>query len=583
MKPAALPLPDTGERQYGHHHEKERCGAHLYGDHDHGHTSFSETDPLWLRYQHRTSSPQTLLKGGGLFGFSFAFNRHSGCHRLRIPVPIGRTRRVCQAIYPPRRHSMRKCGDILLAIITLLKAFCLRMLKLGASPWPSQEKTAVGVQNRVAICCFPNCAYLSETSRMIAVYKRLIANGERAIMATHGGTYESVLKAEGIRFDYVPPIMTHEQAQAFVAANRSDAGWRTALRFYRTDELREHVRAELAFFREKQISVVLTGWTLSTAISARAAGIPLAVSHMGSYVPPVLGKTGIPIPGLSPALERRLLRFISESWLNRFYNWSLGLPFWSKPYNIVARELGIAPFTGFMDQLLGDVTLVTDTPEILGMSRADLESWRPGNPRAYSRQSRLKYVGAIYAQLFGDVPDDVRAFLDTDKPKVFVALTSSTPAYVAGVYSLLQEMEDVKAVFVSTIHDTNFEKLSHIMVKRHLPSHRVMPLVDLAIIHGGQGSVQTAIASGVPVIGFPLQGEQLFNLKLIERHGAGRCLSLGAARKGNFGRIVKEILGDGSFRTNMQRLKSHQDRYDGAENAARVLHELLVDHQRQPP
>jgi hypothetical protein len=44
----------------------------------------------------------------------------------------------------------------------------------------------------------------------------------------------------------------------------------------------------------------------------------------------------------------------------------------------------------------------------------------------------------------------------------------------------------------------------------------IMPLVDLAVIHGRQGSVQTAVASGKPVIGFPLQTKQRFNPELIQ-------------------------------------------------------------------
>jgi len=60
----------------------------------------------------------------------------------------------------------------------------------------------------MTICCFPNCVYLSETSRMIAVYRRFLAKEEKAIIATHGGTYEFILKEEKIPFHYVIPIMS---------------------------------------------------------------------------------------------------------------------------------------------------------------------------------------------------------------------------------------------------------------------------------------------------------------------------------------------------------------------------------------
>lgn len=421
----------------------------------------------------------------------------------------------------------------------------------------------------MAICCFPNCAYLSETSRMIAIYKRLFAKREKVIIATHGGTYEFVLKEERIPFEYVAPIMSNERSQEFVAANRGERGLQG---FYKIDELREHVQSEIDFFKENNISLVLTGFTLSNAVSTRAAKIPLAVTHLGSWVPPIFErKMGVPGP---PMTEKPFISLIPESWLINFYNWMMPrAKLFTKPFNVIAKELHIEPFRGILDVFMGYLTLVTDAPEILGISKDELENWTPKNHKFYSRKPQLKYVGAIYAKLFGDVPEDVKAFLNTDKPKVYVALTSSRPDYVSAVYSTLMDM-DVRAIFCSTTHPKNFKKSPNILIKKYLPSHKVMPLVDVAIIHGGQGSVQSAIASGIPMVGFPLQPEQKFNLKQLERHGAGICLPLRILKKGNFRAVIEKILSDNSFKTNMQRLKSYQDRYDGVENVAKALQEL---------
>lgn len=414
----------------------------------------------------------------------------------------------------------------------------------------------------MTICCFPNCAYLSETSRMIAVYKKLLAKGEKAIIATHGGTYEFVLKSEGIPFHYVKPLMSNERSQEFVATNRME---RPHKGFYKIDELRLHVQSEIQFFKDKKVSVVLTGFTLSNALSTRAAGIPYVVTHLGSFVPPVLERKIKPWHDA----QSPITRLMPVSWKIRLTNWL----FFTKPFTIIAKELQVEPLLGFYDIMMGDLTLVTDAPEILGLPPDELENWTPKNPQFLSRKPRLKYVGPIFAKLFGEVPEDVKTFLDTEKPKLYAALTSSRPDYISAVYSTLKHM-DIKAVFCSTTHSTRFKKSPNILIKEHLPSHKVMPLVDLVIIHGGQGSVQTAIASGAPLIGFPLHGEQQFNLKMIERHGAGICLPLKTLKKGNLRAVIEKILDDNSFKTNMQRLKSFQDRYHGAENTAIALQEL---------
>ncbi|HOW84246.1 MAG TPA: hypothetical protein PK573_16910, partial [Spirochaetota bacterium] len=232
------------------------------------------------------------------------------------------------------------------------------------------------------------------------------------------------------------------------------------------------------------------------------------------------------------------------------------------------------PFTGALDLMMGDLTLVTDTPEILGVAKDKMEDWKPCNPRLYSRSPRLRYVGALFARLFGGLPEDVRQFLDTPKPKLYIALTSSRLDYIEAAYSLVKDM-DAKSVLVTTVHGNRLNSTDTVLVKAHLPSHLVMPLVDCAVIHGGQGSTQTAIASGTPVVGFPFHGEQSMNLKLIENARAGYCLPLRYLKKTELVRkYVERILSDDSFKRNMRRLKHLQDRYNGAENAAKIIKDL---------
>ena len=109
---------------------------------------------------------------------------------------------------------------------------------------------------------------------------------------------------------------------------------------------------------------------------------------------------------------QRLEGVIPETWRRDLYNWAVDLGISVKAYNRIARELGIQPFGGAMDLLLGDLALVTDVPEILGVPRDIMEAWAPGRSRRYSRAPRLRYVGAIYAQLFGELPGDVVSAVD---------------------------------------------------------------------------------------------------------------------------------------------------------------------------
>ena len=98
-----------------------------------------------------------------------------------------------------------------------------------------------------------------------------------------------------------------------------------------------------------------------------------------------------------------------------------------------------------------------------------------------------------------------------------------------------------------------------------------MPLCDAAIIHGGQGTIQTAIASSTPFVGIPLQPEQNVNLKIIEQRGGSRTLSLKALRKGDLRSRLEEVLGDASFRKSMGKLKDYQAQLNGPAETAKKL------------
>jgi hypothetical protein len=58
------------------------------------------------------------------------------------------------------------------------------------------------------ICLLPNCCFLSETSRMLEIYRALREREGSAAgikVVTHGGPYESLLRAAGVPYDVLGP------------------------------------------------------------------------------------------------------------------------------------------------------------------------------------------------------------------------------------------------------------------------------------------------------------------------------------------------------------------------------------------
>jgi len=417
------------------------------------------------------------------------------------------------------------------------------------------------------ISTFPNCAYLSETSRMIALYKELQSRGIEVVMATHGGPYEWLFKEEGIPYQLIDPYMSAERAREYVQTNTGEKGIRE---FYKVDELTESVEAEMAFFKSYEIDKVITGFTLSCAISARALKIPLIVTHLASFVPPVFERKML-VPTL--VTNSKLFNIIPRSWLvsmvnNIIYRSKMA----TKSFNTVAKKYGLKPFNSMTEMMMGDLIIVTDVPDILGIPKEEMEAWEPTgkNKKYYSYKTQLRYGGAIYAKLFGEVPEEVSKFLDTDLPKIYVALTSGESRVLDRVYEAVEGL-NAKVIICSTLHKFKDKHNPNILIADHLPSHKVMPMMDLSIIHGGQGSVQTAIESGTPIIGIPLHVEQGLNVSIVERHGAGLLQSKHNIDPKQIRQMIQEILGNNSYKTNMERISKIQKQVNGVKKAADLI------------
>ena len=160
--------------------------------------------------------------------------------------------------------------------------------------------------------------------------------------------------------------------------------------------------------------------------------------------------------------------------------------------------------------------------------------------------------------------------LETDKPKIYVALTSGQSDVIERVYEGIKDL-DAKIVILTTVHTIKEKSHDHILVVDHLPSYKVMPLMDVAIIHGGQGSIQTAINAGTPVVGIPLHVEQGLNVATIEKHGAGIMQLKHDIDPNEVKDKVLKILDNKRYEENMMKLSAYQKQVDGVAKATDII------------
>ncbi|MFI7066452.1 glycosyltransferase [Kribbella sp. NPDC050124] len=410
------------------------------------------------------------------------------------------------------------------------------------------------------ICLLPHCAYLSETSRMLELHRALTALGLRVRVATHGGPHERLLAATGIEYDVLGPGMSAARAAAFVGSAAGLGDPRQSM--YDDAEMGTYVLAEADYFRAHGITVAVTGFTVTTLLSSRLADVRVITEHAGSFVPPVFARRLLPAPThpVDPRLAHApdwLARFLVNGAMHRTTAYCGG-------FNRVAASLGIDGIPSLAALLLGDLSIVPEIPEVLGVSAEEVAAWRPG--KGYRPGSALRTAGPLYAHLDVGVPPEVQQFLDKPGPVVYLAMTSTPPAAVRTAIAELSRL-DVRLLVAGTIHDLSDLATDRIMIHGVLPSHLVMPQVDLAVTTGGQGSVQTAMASGTPLLGIPLHIEQDLNVVLVERLGAARRLG----RSAILADLATRMLDDKSHLAAAERIQKLYAAVDGPSLAAEII------------
>jgi UDP:flavonoid glycosyltransferase YjiC (YdhE family) len=415
------------------------------------------------------------------------------------------------------------------------------------------------------ICLMPNCGFLSETSRMLEIHRALLARGADVVVLTHGGPYVDVLRDHGVDVTVLGPGWDGERVARFMAAIPDMRPGEASM--WSVDEIRDYVALEADFFGERGVTAAVTGWTLTALLSTQVAGIPLVTEHAGAFLPPMLERgrlvpperrLGIPLEGLLPG---RVRRWVFNRAIPHERRLTAGL-------NRVADELGVPGVPSLPAMLMGDLTLVTDVPEVFGVPRADVDGWVPRPASAYRPGARLRYTGPLFAHLDVPVPERVERFLGEDAgPVVYVAPTSTAPDRIRALVGRVR-VAGARVLVAATVNDLSDLEDERVMVEQVLPSHLVMPRVDAAVIAGGQGSVQTAMASGTPFVGFALQPEQATNLSLAVRQGCACEVPLSMLDSESLTDAVRGVLADPQARAAAARVRDLYATTDGAGAAA---------------
>jgi UDP:flavonoid glycosyltransferase YjiC (YdhE family) len=378
------------------------------------------------------------------------------------------------------------------------------------------------------------------------------------LFLSYGGRYENLIEEQGFKLRKMEPRLTDEQL-AHVRKALSGETLNT-VGYFSAEEMEPRVENEIKLFVEVQPVCVLTGWCQSTLISTRAAGIPFVnVLHSTSI-------TEYYQAGLQSWPDRsnfRFLRwFLSEEKMNRFTSrLVLKLKIPAKPFNTLARKYGLKEFQNFIEVLEGDYTLLADIPAWVG-----LKELRPN----------VRHIGPLPYRSGGQIPEIV-ADLPGDKPVVYFAMGSSgKPELIKKIIEGFRDKPySVIAPVKAHIEDMNVNVPPNVVVTGFLPAHKVNPMADISVIHGGQNTVMQACLAGTPIVGIGMHPEQQANLDACVRKGFAIRLHKKRVTASDVLEAIDKLLKDSRAKAAVQEFRSQLEQWDGPENAAKLLVETF--------
>ena len=404
----------------------------------------------------------------------------------------------------------------------------------------------------------PETFNFAEVTRSIEVARRMPSDVE-CVFAGFSLRNSEYIKAAGFDFRLLTPYLSDEEGRL---ALDFDQG-RSLRHPFTAQMLAQRVASERVLLRCLRPDAVVIGVTPSQFISARAECVPLVFVRPFAYslahleAARKVGATGF-LPRTTP--EECLVDNAAAHLLHTVGTRAPLL----RAFHQVAKANGVCLPQGVFAGLTADLNLIASAPHLL--------------PRWLEMPEGHQVVGPVYAQLPGEVPEIVADLAAGPKPLVYFAVGSSGNRDL--VLDMLRGLGradcQVLAPVRSHLRDEDLDTLPlNIHVTDWIPAHQLGEAVDLAITHGGEGTVQTSCVQGWPFIGIPLQLEQRFNVQRCVAFGSARLISQKEAHRADWAALVRESLADDGMRSRAQRMAELTKGLDGPGQAAAAICELL--------
>ena len=359
---------------------------------------------------------------------------------------------------------------------------------------------------------------LGDFTRALETAKGMVKAGAEVCFFNHGGTHIKMIEEAGMKSVNLQPEISDEQDRIVMAINQFRVPVGTPLPFTE-DELTAMVEADIRALKDYQPDGVYCGLNISSMISVPFMKLPRVTMVPTTLCPAFYKKRLATFPN---TMENNfLIRYLIPEFIKRRMFNAIMLKDTLKKtvitFNRVREKYDLPPILNQTEFVKSDLVLLPDLPELSGLPEADL-------PEIY------QYTGPIFAEMDIPLQREVWEVFSRKGTNIYVALGSSGSAEILKtIIKALRENKKYNIVCATTtILDPKElgENSENFFAARFMPAHLVNELADVAITHGGQGTIQTAVWAGTPVVGIGFQSEQQANIDGLVRAGMGERIPL---------------------------------------------------------
>lgn len=171
------------------------------------------------------------------------------------------------------------------------------------------------------------------------------------------------------------------------------------------------------------------------------------------------------------------------------------------PFRRIRKELGLSPQNYLYDEFEGDINLICDLPELF--------------PQKEELPVNYHFIGPLYYKGH-ESEEEILNFLGDHHPNILVSMGSTSLHNTENLFNN-PVFKKYKIVIASNKNMAG----SNILNKPFINNIAIMNKIDLAICHGGNGTIYQALSHRVPVLCITSNVDQEWNAQRIDKLGLG--------------------------------------------------------------